>query len=163
MAKDGRSISCPGTLSIILADIICNSSKTKPNPLALPMPKYMASSNYSYTWCMVLGRYERLNFGINSADEISVGVGAVHHDKDGHSRVIAYASRALTDVESRYSQIEREALAVTWRCLHFHLYIYGRPFTIVTDHKPLVSILGNPNSKPPLRIERWALKLQQYE
>ena len=111
----------------------------------------------------VLRRYERLNFGIKSADEISMGVGAVHHDKDGHSRVIAYASRALTDVESRYSQIEREALAVTRRCLHFHLYIYGRPFTIVTDHKPLVSILGNPNSKPPLRIERSALKLQQYE
>ena len=80
-----------------------------------------------------------------------------------HSQVIAYVSRALTDVKSRYSQTEREALAVTKGCLHFRLYIYGRPFTIVTEHNPLVSILGNPNSKSPLRVERWALKLQQYE
>ena len=38
-----------------------------------------------------------------------------------------------------------------------------RSVTVVTDHQPLVSIFGNPKSKPPLRIERWLLKLQQYE
>ena len=98
-------------------------------------------------------------------DASPVGLGAIltQHDKHGRSKVIAYASRALTDVESRYSQTEREALAVTWGCLHFHLYIYGRPFTVTTDHQALVSIFGNPKSKPPLRIERWVLKLQQYE
>ena len=98
-------------------------------------------------------------------DASPVGLGAVlaQHDKHGNSKVVAYASRTLTDVESRYSQTEREALVVTWGCLHFHLYLYGRQFTVVTDHKPLVSIFGNPNSKPPLRIERWILKLQQYD
>ena len=35
--------------------------------------------------------------------------------------------------------------------------------TVHTDHKPLVSIYGNPNSKPPARIERWALRLQPYQ
>ena len=98
-------------------------------------------------------------------DASSVGLGEIltQHDKHGRSKVIAYASRALTDVESRYSQTERETLAVTWACLHFHLYIYRRPFTATTHHQALVSIFGNPKSKPPLRIERWVLKLQQYE
>ena len=44
-------------------------------------------------------------------DASPVGLGAIltQHDKHGRSKVIAYASRALTDVESRYSQTEREA------------------------------------------------------
>ena len=96
-------------------------------------------------------------------DASPVGISAImtQHDKHGHSRVIAHASRSLADVESRYSQTEREALAMTWGCLHLHLYIYGRSVTVITDHQPLVSIFGNPKSKPP--IERWVLKLQQYE
>ena len=90
-------------------------------------------------------------------------VGLSQRDSHGKSRVIAYGSRSLTDVESRYSQMEREALAVVWGCLHFHLYVYGHQFEIITDHKALVPLLGNPKSKPPLRIERWLLKLQQYQ
>ena len=40
-------------------------------------------------------------------------------------KVLGYASRALSDVESRYSQTEREMLAVVWGVEHFHLYVYG--------------------------------------
>ena len=69
-------------------------------------------------------------------------------------RVIAYGSRSLTDVETRYSQTEREALAVVLACEHFDLYVRGKQFTIYTDHKPLVYIWKKP--KPPLRIERWS-------
>ena len=58
---------------------------------------------------------------------------------------------------------ERETLAVVWACEHFHLYIFGKHVTIYTDHKPLVSIYGNPNSKPPARIKRWSLRLQSYD
>lgn len=77
-------------------------------------------------------------------------------------KVISYGSRALNDVETRYSQTEREALAVVWGCEHFHLYLFGNQFKIIGDHKPLESIFNNPNSKPPARIERWRLKLQPY-
>ena len=49
----------------------------------------------------------------------------------GHdSKVIAYASRSLTDIESKYSQIEREALAIVFGIEHFHLYLYGHEFTL---------------------------------
>ena len=67
-------------------------------------------------------------------------------------------------MEKRYSQTEKESLAIVWGCEHFHLYLYGsqKPFILVTDHKPLKLILQNPSSKPPARIERWNLRLQQY-
>ena len=126
---------------------------------ALDQLKYTLSHNAVNTYYDMNKHTELI------VDASPVGLGAVlaQHDKHGNSKVVAYSSRTLTDVESRYSQTEREALAVTWGCLHFHLYLYGRQFTVVTDHKPLVSIFGNPNSNPPLRIERWILKLQQYD
>ena len=79
---------------------------------------------------------------------------------DGTSRPVAYASRSLSDVERRYNQIEREALAVKFGCLKFDHYLSGDPdFTIITDHKPLLG-LYKPGSRPPPRIERWALRIQ---
>ena len=75
---------------------------------------------------------------------------------------VAYVSRTLTDVEGRYSQTEKEALVVVWACERFHIYLYGKPFTLFTDHKPL-EIIYSPKSKPPPRIERWALHLQPYQ
>ena len=62
----------------------------------------------------------------------------------------------------RYSQTEREALAVVWGCERFHMYLTGAQFDLVTDHKAL-EMIYSPKSKPPARIERWALRLQQYD
>ena len=101
-----------------------------------------------------------------SVDASPVGLGAVLTQTDnatGKQHVITYASRSLTEVEQRYSQTEREALAVVWACEHLHLYIYGKPVTVYSDHKPLVTLFGNPSSKPPARIERWCLRLQPYQ
>ena len=50
---------------------------------------------------------------------------------------IAYASRALSPVEKRYSQTEKEALVIVWGIKHFHLYVFGAPLTLIKDHKPL--------------------------
>ena len=63
--------------------------------------------------------------------------------------------------ESRYSQTEREALAVVWACEHFDIYVSCASFTVVTDHKPLVHIWSKPH--PALRIARWSLRLQPYD
>ena len=95
-------------------------------------------------------------------DASPVGLGAVlTQTQDGVTRPIAYASRTLSNVERRYSQTEKEALAVVWGCEKYHLYLYGTEFTIYTDHKPL-EVIYNPKRKPPARIERWALRLQPY-
>jgi hypothetical protein len=98
-------------------------------------------------------------------DASPVGVGAmlIQYDKDRNMSLVALASKSLTDVAQRYSQTEREALAVTWGILHFHLYLCGSNFKVITDHKPLVPLFNNPYSKPTTRIERWLLKLQQYK
>lgn len=77
--------------------------------------------------------------------------------------VVSYASAALTPVQQRYSQIEREALACVWACEHYHLYLHGAKFTVVTDHKPLTYIFNNPSYKPTARIERFCMRLQPYE
>ncbi|PFX30057.1 Retrovirus-related Pol polyprotein [Stylophora pistillata] len=101
-----------------------------------------------------------------SVDASPVGLAAILSQVDpktGDSHVITYASCSLTATEQRYSQTGREALAVVWACERLHLYIYGKPVTVYTDHKPLVSIYGNPSLKLPARIERWPLRLQPYQ
>ena len=98
-------------------------------------------------------------------DASPVGISAIlcQKSKGGEDeKTVAYASRALTDVEKRYSQTEKEALAIIWGVEHFHLYLYGHDFVLVTDHKPLEVIYGNRNSKTSARIERWVLRLQPY-
>ena len=77
-------------------------------------------------------------------------------------RVIAYASRNLTDVERRYSQTGKEALALVWECERFNLYVFGHEFELETYHKPLECIYRK-TSKPSARIERWVLCLQGYD
>ena len=96
------------------------------------------------------------------ADAGPYGLGAVLIQiQNGERRVICYASRSLSDVEQRYSQTEREALALVWACERFHVYLCGITFKLITDHKPLEVIFG-PRSKPSARIERWVLRLQQF-
>ena len=97
-------------------------------------------------------------------DASPFGLSAILIQKDEHSNnhVIAYASRSLSQVEQKYCQTEREALAIVWGVEHFHQYLYGSLFTIVSDHKPLEVIYGKANSKPSARIERWVLRLQPY-
>ncbi len=108
-------------------------------------------------------------FDINKDTEIfvdasPVGVAGIltQKDSEGNLRPVAYGSRSLTEVEQRYSQLEREALAVVWSCEHFHIYIYGKDVMVHTDHKPLLGIFGKPRVQLPTRLERWNLRLQPY-
>ena len=98
-----------------------------------------------------------------TADASPYGLGCVLSQViDGVDRVIAYGHRSLTNVERRYSQTEREALAIVWACEHFYMYLQGLKFTLITDHKPLQYIFNRVNSQPTPRLERWVLRLQAF-
>ena len=60
--------------------------------------------------------------------------------KTGDEHVITFARRSLTETEQRYSQTEREAIAVILAGEQLHLYVYGKPVRVYTDHKPLMGI-----------------------
>lgn len=82
-----------------------------------------------------------------------------------YERPVVYVSRALTPAEKHYSQIEREALAIVFCLERLHQYLYGRLFTLRTDHKPLVTIFGPKQGIPSMvasRLQRWAIKLSAY-
>ena len=87
-----------------------------------------------------------------AADASSRGLGAVLSQvmPDGMEHPVAYASRTLSSAEKKYAQVEKEALALIFAVKKFHQYLYGRVFTLVTDHKPLLVILGPTKGIPSL-------------
>ena len=92
----------------------------------------------------VLALYDPNRETTVSADASSYGLGAVLRQRtNGTLRPVAYASRAMTPTEQRFSQIEKEALATTWSLERFTDYLYGMSFHVETDHKPLVSLLSS--------------------
>ena len=101
-----------------------------------------------------------------SADSSSYGLGAVlmqRQSTDSTWKPVAYASRALTETEGQYAQIEKEALACTWAAEKFSDYLLGKHFVMETDHKPLVSLLGNKNlDNLPPRVLRFRLRLSRF-
>ena len=88
------------------------------------------------------------------------GLGAVLL-QDGQP--VCYASKALTQTEHRYSNIEREALCVIWGLERFHYFIYGKSCTIHIDHKPLETILKKKLSDCPARLQRFVLRALKYD
>ena len=113
----------------------------------------------------VLALYNPLAATKVSADASSFGLGAVLFQKvEGAWKPVAYASRAMSDTETRYAQIEKEALAATWACEKFHNYILGKEFSIESDHKPLIPLLGSKNlDNLPPRILRFRLRLAKFD
>ena len=78
-------------------------------------------------------------------------------------RIIAYASKGLTDTEKRYANIERELLTCVFATGRFHTYICGKPVIIESDHKPLEMITKKQISAAPARLQGMLLRLQHYE
>ena len=102
-----------------------------------------------------------------AADASTHGLGAVllHIFPDGSETAVMHASRTLTPAERRYGQIEKEASALIFAVRRFHKFIYGRRLTLLTDHKPLLSLFGSKKCIPAHsanRLQRWALVLLGY-
>ena len=98
-----------------------------------------------------------------SYDASDTGQGTVlfHRCPDGSGRPVANVSKTLTDTKRCYSQIQ-EALAIVFALHKFHQFLYSRLFTLVSDHKPLLSLFSPNKATPANRPARWALFLSQY-
>ena len=75
---------------------------------------------------------------------------------------IAYGSKTLTEAETRYANIEHELLGVVGSLEKFHYYTFGRPVTVLTDHKPLIAISKKALVNVPPTLQWLLLKMNYY-
>ncbi|KAK2718755.1 hypothetical protein QYM36_005929 [Artemia franciscana] len=104
---------------------------------------------------------KNLSYFDPEAKEIEVITDASHHGLGAQlttdGATVAFASRSLSEAEQRYSQMEKEMLAITFSCKRFHQYLFGRTICVTTDHKPLESIFGKSIQRAPPRLQRMML------
>ena len=94
-------------------------------------------------------------------DASGIGIGTVlSQEIDGTDKPITYYSRRLKPAEARYLVTKQVCLAVVEAVRHFRVYLSGRPFTVVTDHRSLVYLHAMKDENG--RLTRWALALQPY-
>ncbi|KAE8964049.1 hypothetical protein PR002_g29094 [Phytophthora rubi] len=82
-------------------------------------------------------------------------------ERDGGWKPVAYASKVNSETEGKYGITELECLAVVWAIKLFRPYLYGRKFTILTDHAALKWLMTSPNLTG--KLHRWALTLQEFD
>ncbi|UYV81788.1 hypothetical protein LAZ67_20002368 [Cordylochernes scorpioides] len=97
--------------------------------------------------------------------DYGLGVILSHRNDRKEECPIAFASRTLTEAEKRYSQLEKEALSITYGDEKSRQYLLGRKFVLVTDNRPLIHIFS-PQKPIPIcaasRIKRGSLKLAAF-
>ena len=108
-------------------------------------------------------RYYDRNLPVTvQADASLRGLGAcLIQQHKGKDQLIAFASKSLTDAETRYANIERKLLAIVFACQHFSTYLLGRSFIAESDHKPLEMIAMKNLANAPPRLQRMLLELQR--
>jgi hypothetical protein len=109
---------------------------------------------------MLLAYYDRSKPVTVQCDYSKQGLG-VALVQDG--RPVQFASKAISDAESDYAPIEGEMLAVLYGVTKFHNYLYGRKFTVESDHRPLEHIQKKNLSRAPPRLRTMLMNLCQYD
>jgi len=88
-----------------------------------------------------------------ATDASNNGIGAVLYQlaDDGTTpKYISFQASSLTASQKNYSATKRELLAVIFALKRFHSYLWGRKFTLYTDHAALTYLHTQPNLNPML-------------
>lgn len=101
-----------------------------------------------------------------AADASPYGLGCVlSHVVENQEKPVIFGSSTLNPAEQNYSQLHREALAIIFAVKKFEKYLYGKEFTIQTDHQSLREIFHPNKNTPPVaaaRLQRWAIYLSMF-
>ena len=98
-------------------------------------------------------------------DASLLGFGAVLEqlDDEGRRHPIAYASRQTNNAEQKYAPTQLEVAALVYAVEHFEVYLLGQPFTVYTDHQPLVNaFIVHLKSQTRGLLARWYLRLARF-
>ena len=100
-------------------------------------------------------------FVLLGIDASGYALGAIlSQDPIGKDLPIAYMSRTLKTAELNYSTTEKELLAIIFAVNQFRPYVFGRKFTLVTDHRPLIWLHNLKDHAS--RLARWKIQLSEY-
>ena len=180
---------CPNNVKQVQSFIgLCNYySRFIPNFASTMAPLYkLLQKNVPFSWgseqnkcfqhvkqlflnCNILQLYNPIYETMLETDASQYGLGAVllqRQNKNCPWMPVQFASRTLNEAERNYSNIERESLSVIFGTDKFRHFLLGIKFIIRNDHKPLYKLLGHDKpiiSPSSMRIQRWALKLSQYD
>uniref|UniRef100_A0A0N5CC24 RNA-directed DNA polymerase n=1 Tax=Strongyloides papillosus TaxID=174720 RepID=A0A0N5CC24_STREA len=78
-----------------------------------------------------------------------------------NGKPVAFTSRSLKPAEKNYPIIKLEALALVYALRQFRPYIYGKHTIVITDHKPLLSLLKNKELEGIL--QRYQMAIMEYD
>ena len=99
---------------------------------------------------------------LTDASRSGISFALVQEGLDGQTRLITCGSRGLNSVEARYARVELECLGIVYAIQKCTFYIMGalKPFSVVTDHKPLLGVFNKPLSETcNPRLQRLRLKV----
>ena len=97
------------------------------------------------------------------ASDYALGGALLQPNDNGKLQPVAFTSSSMSPTEQRYSQIEKECLAICNCFQKFDQWLYGKTDIVVhTDHQPLKTIMKKQLNKAPARLQRMLMKLQRY-
>ena len=120
---------------------------------------HLRPSNKSSRHSQVLTYFDKTKKHTIQCDAFKEGLGAVLLQE---SKPVMYMSRALTEMEQRYSSIERELLAIVFALERLNHYTFKRTITVQSDHQPLQSIWKKSIVSASPRLQRLLLRLAHY-
>lgn len=103
---------------------------------------------------------------VTDASDQGIAAVLLHLMPDGEERPITYISRTLSKAETNYAVLHKEALAIYWAIRKLYQYLARTQFKQCTDHRPLLTIIGEHKGIPQMaagRLQRWALFLSGFD